>query len=214
MKKIAIALTAVVVMANSMVHAQTKNPATTSKDQITFTNELFDFRVQKPQAWHALNTEELLALQQQGATLMAGTNSEMKEVMEKALETSLPLFSFLSRPMGTPGKPIISVVSGAENIKQVPSSFTACDYLGHIKSLMAKAAVKYNISENCQILDTGKAKLAYVDASAEINGVKLQQRFMACRKNTYMVTVVQSFGDDEGRKQTSDIVNTFEIRCD
>lgn len=198
----------------SIAYAEKKKPETTTVDQITFTNEMFDFSVKKPEAWVAQNTTELLALQQKGSSLMAGDNKTMKASLDRALETSLPLFSFLSHPVGTRDQAIISVVAAAENVKAAPASLTACGYLEHVKGLMTKAAVKVTMSDKCQVLDTGNAKLSYFDSKMEVNGVIIQQRFYACRKNGFMVNMVQSFLDETGRQQTSEIVKTFKIQCD
>lgn len=198
----------------SFAHADTKRPETTTVDQVTFTNEMFGFSIKKPVGWIAQNTADLLALQQKGSSLMAGDNKTMKASLDKALETSLPLFSFLSHPLGIKGQAIISVVSAAENIKSVPSTVTACDYLEHVKTLMTKAAVKVSMSDKCQTLDTGNARLSYFEAKTEVNGVTIQQRFHACRKKDYMVNVVQSFLNESGREQTTEIVKTLKIQCD
>ncbi|MBC3883191.1 hypothetical protein H8K35_17470 [Undibacterium sp. LX40W] len=213
MKKISVVLMMFFCVLN-VAYAEKKKPETTTVDQITFTNEMFDFSIKKPETWVAQNTTDLLALQQKGSALMAGDNKTMKAALDRALDTSLPLFSFLSHPLGTKGQAIISVVSAAENVKAAPVSLTACDYLEHVKTLMAKAAVKSTMSDKCQVLDTGNAKLSYFDSKMEVNGVVIQQRFHACRKSGYMVNVVQSFLDESGRQQTTDIVKTLKIRCD
>lgn len=213
MKKISLVCMMFVCVLN-VAHADKKKPETTSIDQVTFTNEMFDFSIKKPEGWVAQKTVDLLALQQKGSALMAGDNKTMRASLDRALETSLPLFSFLSHPLGTKGQAIISVVSAAENVKAAPPSLTACGYLEHVKGLMSKAAVKITVSDKCQLLDTGNAKLSYFDSKMEVNGVIIQQRFHACRKNGFMVNVVQSFLDESGRQQTSDIVSTFKIQCD
>lgn len=197
-----------------LAFADDKKPETTTVDQVTFTNELFGFSVKKPNGWVAQNTTDLLALQQQGSSLMAGDDKAMKSALEKALQTSLPLFSFLSHPVGTKGQAVISVVSAAENIKAVPGSMTACDYLEHVRGLLTRSAVKVTVSDKCQALDTGNANLSFLDSKMEMNGITIQQRFHACRKNDFMLNMVETFLDEKGSQQTSEIVRSLKIKCD
>lgn len=214
MKKIGISLISVLMTVHGFVFADVKNAATTSADQITFTNELFEFSIKKPKLWVAQTTADMIAWQRKGSSLMAGENKDMKATLDKALETNVPLFSFLSQPLGTKGKPTINVVAAAENIKAAPPSITACDYLEEVKALMSKAAVKITSTGKCQITDTGNAKLSYFEAKTNINGTAVYQRFSACKKKTYMLNVVQTFMDEDGRRQTTDIVNTLKVKCD
>jgi hypothetical protein len=214
MKKIGIALLTILMTTHGFVFADDKNAVTSSIDQITFTNELFDLSIKKPKTWVALTTAELFALQRKGSSLLARDDKELKAALDKAMETTLPLFTFLSLPLGTKGKQNINVMAVAENIKSDPPTITACDYLEDVKALISKTESKITVSKKCQKIDTGNAKLSYFDLKMESNGSIVYQRFSACKKNFYMLSIVQVFLDEDGRQETTDIVNTLKVKCD
>lgn len=190
-----------------------KSVITRSADGKLYVNEHFDMTVELPAGWYFQDPESTLKLNRIGAGLIAGDNENMKAIMAESLKTTLPLFAFFRHEPGAPVKTNPNVISMAENIEIMPGVKSGCDYLFHARALLANAAVRIEMSENCRTQVINGTTFGYLDASMNLNGVNVYQRYYACVKNKHALSFIQTHFDEESKATVDGILGSLRISC-
>lgn len=187
---------------------------TKSEDGQHFYNEKFELRVEKPDGWHSQSVEEMVLFQTKGAEMVSGGDENLEALMEASVKGTLPLFGFFEFPPGTPGKKNSSVIATAENTAAFPGIKTGCDYLSNMKVLASQSQLNISFDGDCQIEKISTSSFGYYDATMTVGKIVVGQRFWACKKGDHVISMVQTFLDEEGDKKTSDLMKTINVQCD
>lgn len=185
------------------------SPITVNTEGNHYHNAFFGVSVDKPEGWYAQSPEELIELQQRGAAVLADKDDSRRAMIEASLEQSTPVFAFFEVAPGTPGKLNPNVTSAAENIKAFPGIKTGCDYLEHVKALLAQGRIPYQFEGDCAENKLGGKPVGVMDTKVEAGNVIIHQRYYALIKDRHAVGVVQTYFDDESRAKTQRVIDSM-----
>lgn len=184
---------------------------TVVKGNNLYVNKYLGMQITKPADWYAQSAEEMIMLQNRGKDALAGDDKAFKAMLESSMESNLPVFGFFRYPPGTPGKLNQSVMSAAENIKLYPGIKSGCDYLFHAKQIISKGQIPYTFTEGCQETMFGKQKMGYIDATADIGGRKIMQRYYSTIIGNHAVSVIETYFDEDSKRSVNQVVKTLEF---
>ena len=186
---------------------------TTSLDGTLYTNELFDLSISKPEGWYAQSTQELLQMQQLGASLISGDNQNLQATLKESLKTSLPLFSFYQYPLGSPTPSNANIAGVAENISLYPGIKQGCDYLYHAKQIIAQSQFRIEFADECLTKNVNNSEFGYFNASINLGQVEIKQRYYACVKDTHAISIVQTYTTPEESQKVDRVLDTLSLKC-
>ena len=199
--------------AKVVADAGEKSALTHSADGVTYINDYLGLQISKPEGWYAQPPEETLKMTQQGMNVMAGDDKSMKAMLAASLKSSLPVFGFFDAPPGTPGKNVISLVGMAENIGALPGIKSGCDYLSHVRQMLAQSAPQYSVREGCGKQTVNGAPLGVLVATTRVGNFTITQNYMACVKGEHAIGLVGSSFDAAGAAKIDAALQTLKLQC-
>lgn len=193
--------------------AKEKSALTRSADQVKYVNEFFGVEVKKPEGWFAQDPETTMKMNAQASGMMAGDNKQMKAIIDQSLKSTTPIFAFFESEPGAPVRTNPSVISVAENVSVMPGVKSGCDYLFHAQKLIEASPMNLKFAGGCQTTQVGAAKLGYLDASTNINGIQVKQRYYACVKGEHALSFIQTYFDEPSKAKVDGVVNSLVAQC-
>jgi len=187
---------------------------TRTDDNKHYYNQKFDLNVVKPDEWYAQSAKETMWLQMRGAKMAAGDDKNLDAALSAATKTTLPLFGFFKVPPGTPNTLNPNVIGAAEYVAAFPGIKTGCDYLENVKKVMGMTQMQITFDDKCMTESVSGSQFGYYNASMEVGGQTVKQRYWACRQNAHAIFAVQTFFSEEGDALTRDVVESMQVKCD
>lgn len=186
---------------------------TTSTDNINFTNRYFGLKVKKPDTWHSLSVEDMLALQQATTQLLSGSNTNQTNQIEQALQSSLPLFGFYRFPPDSAQDKNSNILSVAENIKSLTGMENGCSYLEVAKEIMLQTPIQYKFVDDCKIIDINGTSYGELNVSATLAEMQLEfsQTYLAAIKEGYAISIIETYFSDEDKAALDSIVLSLSL---
>jgi hypothetical protein len=187
------------------------SPVTVDKGGNLFVNEFFGLSVTKPEGWYSQNVAETMGLMKSGSEEMAKKDKNFQARLKASLDRTVPVFGFFEHNPGVQGKANPNVLASAENLKNISSVKSGCDYIAEVKKSLAKAPVQYHFEGACRTRSIGGKEFGYLDTSADQSGIKVHQVFYATIDRKYALALVQTYTDDDGRKGTDAIISSLQF---
>jgi len=185
------------------------SPVTEQAEGNLFKNEYFRLTVEKPEGWYAQSARETILSQHKGKRILAAGDKEMEVVIEKSIETTLPLFGFFEFRHGSQDSLNPSVLAVAQNMKNFPSAKTACDYLEHVKTVLSKGQIPYIFENNCKKTTQGGKELSMLNAYAKVGNNYVYQRYYATLQGKHAISIIETFFDDATEAKVEQVLRSI-----
>lgn len=200
-------------LACSKGEAQQGSPLTESSDGSRYVNAYFGLEVVKPAGWYAQDPEATMAMSARGVNMMAGDSKGMKALLDESLRTTLPIFAFFQHVPGAAVSSNPSAIAVAENIAIMPGIKSGCDYLFHVRQLLASSAMQPDISAGCQIQTVNGVPFGSFEVRTELGGRTVVQRYLACVQGEHALGVIQTYFNDSDKARVDAVVDSIKVSC-
>ncbi|HWH69311.1 MAG TPA: hypothetical protein VNT26_07985 [Candidatus Sulfotelmatobacter sp.] len=162
-----------------------------------YTNRYFGLKVPIPSSWSIQDQEAQRRLIKTGGKLMAGDDKNLKAALKAAEMQTVPLFTVLQHPLGTPGAYNPNIVGVAEQVRQLPGIKKGSDYLYHAKKLMQSGQLEMSIADEFHPRKIGGVDFDVMDMQMAIGGLRLKQKYHVAIVKGYALGMIISFSNDE-----------------
>jgi hypothetical protein len=143
-----------------------------------------------------------------------GDEISLPLMVDASLKSLMPLFVFYQYP---PFAPVLAfntnLVANAENIEVYPEVKSACDYIQQANPEQEMLNLAINSDGRCETLSIGSMQFSVVNSSIEVGDKTIQLKHLACIKNNYAISIIQSFVGDPDLAMLNSMLKTLTVKC-
>ena len=183
----------------------------TAADEYTLESKAFGIRIRRPEGWQAMGFDQLNDLVDMGTDVATAGKDDLKAFMAATEKNNFTLFAITQFEAGAAVDENPNVMGVAEKVSHAPGVKTGKDYFFHAKKLMAQANPNFTFTEGYQTRMIGGVAFDQMDVVTEVGPAKANQSYYAAKHDAFIVLIIQTYVSDEGKKATSDIIDTVEL---
>ena len=180
-------------------------------DENTFVSEYFALRMQKPDSWAMLESDQNENLMDNGRSLAAGSNRSLEKTLEASVENTVTLATFIKYDPSLNVRENPSVITIAENVKSFPDVKTSAQYFDHFKVLAAQTQFDYQYGDEYQQVMIGGQPFDLMEVKIGLGGNYVAQRYYAARFKDYMLVFIETWINDTYAEESKSIINSIEL---
>lgn len=180
----------------------------------TYKNDFFGFEITAPANWFALTDGFNLKTQDEIKEYLAGSDQEMKKLVDRDLVTNLNFVTFYKN---NPNEYLgfnPNIIVGARNLKDEPYIKTIQDDLKQTISFLKQSNINESGIEIISLNDEfreyyfGKKKFYVLDASFNFKGTIINQEVFSTIHDGFSFSMILSYDEDLSKKELYNILNS------
>jgi len=178
-----------------------------------YTNKFFEIKVNVPKGWNVQSEAENKQLMKDGAEMAAGNNAAMEKTLKAAEVNSANLLTvFKHDPKAPPaGQYNPNYLMLAENLRNIPGVTTGADYLAQNKKVMEASQMPFtHIDSDFKKRDINGIEFYEMKATMDIQGIKVQQVYLATIKDKFALGVVYSYMTEAEKAELEKYISSID----
>lgn len=173
-----------------------------------YRNDYFGMRVAFPPQWTILDQKAQQERAQEGISLAAGQDANLRRLLKASELKSVPLFAVYKKPPGSPPpNAIISAV--AERLEDPAKIRRGSDYLEQARELIKSSQLTAAFPQPVYSEQFGGVEFDVLEVDIFMEGKKVRQRHYCRIAKGYAVGIVIAFTADQDAALLADILNTL-----
>ncbi|CAL2056226.1 hypothetical protein [Tenacibaculum sp. 190524A05c] len=177
-----------------------------------YSNDYFNFNMKLPEGWSILSKEAMKESADRGADLISGDNEELKSVLNASKVKTAYLLNAFKYEVGksvdyNPGFIVVS-----ENLKFFTGIKTGADYYYHVKKLLEKSKLNFNVEENITTVNIGGESFDKMCLSINHLNLNVKQEYYTTIKEGFALGFIISFVNNSQRDELLEIINSLEFK--
>jgi hypothetical protein len=189
----------------------TTSPLTEAVSDNTFKNEYFGITVTKPEDWHSAPHEVIDQVMGIGGEIVSAGNEDLKRVLDVSTKRNHSIFMVSKYEFGAPVPLNPNIIGVAESVGFMPGVKTGEDYFFHVKKMMAQSALNIQFDEGYSQRNIGGVPFDAMDLTLTMNGAKIKETYYAARHGDFVISIIEIYGSDEFKDETSAVIDTIEL---
>jgi hypothetical protein len=176
-----------------------------------YKNNYFGMTVTLPSDWSIQSQEVQKRNLNTGEKILAGDDKNLGAVMKVSELKVVNLFSASKYPKGSPVPYNPSIISLAENVRDLPGIKRGSDYHFHAKQLLQSGSLDVSFPKDIYTQSLGGIDFDIMEAEIHVRGIVVRQKYYATIMKGYAVSIIISFTTDEDEASLQKIVDTLKF---
>src|SRR5215470_1735664 len=175
----------------------------------TYSNKFFKMTLTIPEKWLAHSADETSPLRKQGAELIAGQNTGMKDKIEAGEANVVQLISLSRFPLGYTVTFNPSFQCNAEKLGILSGVSTSNDYIANFRKLIVQGQgqLKYDVGDT-YTESIGGVTFSAVDARATMGQLSLNQKLWVSIMKGYALSFIITYASNDDLATLSDVLKS------
>jgi hypothetical protein len=172
-----------------------------------YENKYFNMTVKLPAEWVVQSQAAQQEMKEVGASLLAGEDDNLKNVIKEAQKNTISLFTLFKYEQGTPVPFNPSLISLAEGVSGFPGIKNGTDYHFHARKLLESGQLKYDFPNEIYAKDVSGVTFDVMQAQTAVGGTIIYQEYYAAKKMDYVLLFVLTYSSDTERDELNEIMS-------
>lgn len=177
-----------------------------------YRNDFFRMEIPLPPTWVIQTKEEVSALNDKGADILAKDDEELKAVLKASEVKTAYLITIFRDSVGSTRNFNPSFIALSENTSQFPQVKKGSDYLDNVKILLKNSNIGYTFDETYGSKKIGPYDFDILESKAVMNGTEVSQHYYATITKGFALCFITTFADDTQKREVEKIINDIVLQ--
>ena len=215
MKKSLIRTAGVVALGLICLHTNAQTPGDTAPDfgsvtGSTYANKYFGLTLKFPAGWSVQDSNVKKQMTDKGKELVTSDDPVKKREIDRAVESTLNLFTVTERQPGEPGPFNALFICGAE--KSPAGAATDAGYMLALKNTLKYAQVPITIEKDIYAEQIGGVAFSAIDFKTDFSGVIVSQKYYAHIVKDYVLFFIITYQTPEQLKTLTETLKSVTLQ--